>query len=221
MARKKTEIPAGRGYHHGNLRQALLDAALALVEAGEEQGVSLRTVASRAGVSNAAPYRHFQDREALMAAVATIGFDRLLESLRRARESASEGEELLANATAYMAFASKNIGLYRVMFEESHLAIRFDEGLARSGAAAFRELEDLVGARLPGIGCEGEAKRVATAIWAGLHGAALLASGRFIPVGDPPDQERAEAEGMAVARLLIERFSEPRRPSGRRGTGRS
>jgi AcrR family transcriptional regulator len=210
MAKKISKIPAGRGYHHGNLRRALLDAALALIEAGEEQGVSLRTVAARAGVSNAAPYRHFKDREALMAAVATIGFDRLLESLRRARESASDGEELLANATAYLAFASKNIGLYRLMFEESHLAIRFDEGLARSGAAAFRELEDLVSARLAGIGCEGEAKRVATTIWAGLHGAALLASGRFIPVGDPPDQERAEAEGLAIARLLIERFSEPR-----------
>ena len=107
---KKTEIPAGRGYHHGNLRQALLDEALALIEAGEEQGVSLRTVAARAGVSNAAPYRHFQDREALMAAVATIGFDRLRESLGRARESAGEGAELLAMATAYLAFASKMFG---------------------------------------------------------------------------------------------------------------
>jgi hypothetical protein len=107
------------------------------------------------------------------------------------------------------------------MFEESHLAIRFDEGLARSAAAAFRELEDLVGTRLPGIRGEGEAKRVATAIWAGLHGAALLASGRFIPVGGPRDQERAGAEGMAIARLLIERFSERRTPSRRRGTGRS
>ena len=218
---KKLEIPAGRGYHHGNLRQALLDAALALIEAGEEQDVSLRTVAARAGVSNAAPYRHFQDREALMAAVAAIGFDRLLESLRRARESASEGEELLANATAYLAFASKNIGLYLVMFGESHLAIRFDEGLARSSMAAFRELQDLVGTRLPANCGEGEAKRVATAIWAGLHGAALLASGRFIPVGGPGDRERAEAEGMAIARLLIERLSEPRRTSLRRGAGRS
>ncbi len=108
--------------------------------------MSLRTVAARAGVSNAAPYRHFKDREALMAAVATIGFDRLLESLTRARESAGEGEELLANATAYLAFASKNIGLYRVMFTENHLTIRFDEGLARSATAAFQELEDVVGA---------------------------------------------------------------------------
>jgi AcrR family transcriptional regulator len=80
---KKLEIPAGRGYHHGNLRQALLDAALALIEAGLEQGVSLRTVAAWAGVSNGAPYRHFKDREDLMAAVATIGFERLLQALRR------------------------------------------------------------------------------------------------------------------------------------------
>jgi AcrR family transcriptional regulator len=217
MARKR-EIPAGRGYHHGNLRQALLDAALALIEAGEEQGVSLRTVAARAGVSNAAPYRHFQDREALMTAVATIGFERLLESLRRARESASEGEELHANAMAYVAFASKNIGLYRVMFTENHLAIRFNEELARSSTAAFQELEDLVSTRLPAICGEGEAKRVATAIWAGLHGAVLLATGRLIPVGGPRDEERAEAEATAVARLLIERFSEPRTPPRRRVT---
>ena len=214
---KKHEIPAGRGYHHGNLRQALLDAALALIEVGEEQGVSLRTVAARAGVSNAAPYRHFQDREALMAAVATIGFDRLLESLRRARESAGEGEELLANAMAYLDFASKNIGLYRVMFTENHLVIRFDEGLARSSTAAFQELQDVVGARLPATCGEGEAKRVATAIWAGLHGTALLASGRLIPVGGP----RAQAEATAVARLLIERFSEPKGPTRRRAAGRS
>ena len=218
---KKPEILAGRGYHHGNLRQALLDAALALIEAGEEQGVSLRTVAARAGVSNAAPYRHFKDREALMAAVATIGFERLLQSLRRARESAGEGAELLAMATAYLAFASKNIGLYRVMFTENHLAIRFDDGLARNSAAAFQELEDMVGARLPATSGEGEAKRVATAIWAGLHGTALLASGRLIPVGGPRDEGRAEAEGTAIARLLIERFSEPKRPSRRRVAGRS
>jgi AcrR family transcriptional regulator len=221
MARKKSEVPAGRGYHHGNLRQALLDAALALIEAGEEQGVSLRTVAARAGVSNAAPYRHFQDREALMAAVATIGFDRLLESLRRARESAGEGAELLAMATAYLAFAAKNVGLYRVMFTENHLAIRFDDGLARSSTAAFQELQDVVGARLPATRGEDAAKRVATAIWAGLHGTALLASGRLIPVGGPREEGRAEAEGTAIARLLIERFSEPKMPSRRRATGRS
>jgi AcrR family transcriptional regulator len=218
---KKPEFPAGRGYHHGNLRQALLDAALALIEAGEEQGVSLRSVAAQAGVSNAAPYRHFKDREALMAAVATIGFDRLLQALRRARETAGKEAELSAMATAYLAFASKNIGLYRVMFTDNHLAIRFDDGLARSSTAAFQELQDVVGAQLPATCGEGEAKRVATAIWAGLHGTALLASGRLIPVGGPRDEGRAEAESSAVARLLIERFSEPKGPSRRRVTGRS
>jgi AcrR family transcriptional regulator len=218
---KKSKIPAGRGYHHGNLRQALLGAALALIKAGEAEGVSLRTVAARAGVSNAAPYRHFKDREALMTAVATIGFDRLLEVLKRARESADEGAELLAMATGYLAFASKNIGLYQVMFTENHLAIRFDEALARSSTAAFQELEDVVAARSPATCADGEARQVATAIWAGLHGTALLASGRLIPVRGPRDEGRAEAEGTAIARLMIERFSEPKSPSRRRVTGRS
>jgi AcrR family transcriptional regulator len=212
---KKTDIPARRGYHHGNLRQALLEAALALVEAGKEHGLSLRTVAARAGVSSAAPYRHFQDREALMAALATIGFDRLLQSVRRARESAGEGEELIANAMAYLAFAAKNIGLYRVMFTENHLAIRFDEGLATSSTAAFQELQDLVGRRLPTACDEDEVRRVATAIWAGLHGTALLASGHLIPVGGSSDEGKAEVESRAIALLLIERFFEPRKPSRR------
>jgi AcrR family transcriptional regulator len=216
---KKLEIPAGRGYHHGDLRQALLDAALALIEVGEEQRVSLRTVAAQAGVSNGAPYRHFKDREALMAAVATIGFERLLQALRRARESSGEGAELLAMANAYLAFAAKSKGLYWVMFTENHLASRFDEGLARSSSAAFQELEDAVGARLPATCAEGGAKLVAEAFWAALHGTALLAAGRLIPVGGPRDEERAQAECAAIARSLIERFSEPKTPSRRQVTG--
>jgi AcrR family transcriptional regulator len=213
---KNPEIPAGRGYHHGDLRQALLDAALALIEAGLEQGVSLRTVAARAGVSNAAPYRHFKDRAALMAAVATIGFERLLQALRRARESPSEGAELLAMANVYLAFAAKSKGLYRVMFTENHLAIRFDDGLARSSSAVFQVLEDVVAARLPAACAQGGAKLVAEAFWAALNGTALLAAGRLIPVGGSHDEARAQAESAAIARSLIERFSEPKTPSRRR-----
>ena len=74
--------------------------------------------------------------------------------------------------------------------------------------AAFAEL---------GPAFEKSSGHKATAIWAGLHGTALLASGRLIPVGGPRDEGRAEAEGTAIARLLIERFSEPKRPSRRRG----
>jgi hypothetical protein len=107
------------------------------------------------------------------------------------------------------------------LFTENHLAIRFDDGLARSSTAAFQELQDAVGARLPATRGEGEAKQVATAIWAGLHGTALLASGRLIPVGGPREEGRAEAEATAIAGLLIERFSEPKMPSRHRATGRS
>ena len=73
----------------------------------------------------------------------------------------------------------------------------------------------LVGKRLPAACSEDEVKRVATAIWAGLHGTALLASGHLIPVGGSRDEGQAEVESMAIARLLIERFFEPRKPSRR------
>ena len=120
-----------------------------------------------------------------------------------------------------MAFAARSKGLYRVMFSVNHLAIRFDEGLARSSSAAFQELEDAVGARLPATSAQGGAKLVAEAFWAALHGTALLAAGRLIPVGGPRAEERAQAESAAIARSLIERFSEPKTPSRRRVTGRS
>ena len=111
--------------------------------------------------------------------------------------------------------------MYRVMFTENHLAIRFDEGLARSSTAAFQELQDVVATGLPASCGDDKTKRVATAIWAGLHGTALLASRHLIPVGGPRDEGRAEAEATAVARLLIERFSEPKGPTRRRAASRS
>src|SRR5215470_4643684 len=70
----KTQKKPARKYHHGDLRRALVDAALAIVERAGPGALSLRELARRAGVSHAAPYRHFESREALLAALATEGF---------------------------------------------------------------------------------------------------------------------------------------------------
>lgn len=121
-------------YHHGDLRAAILDAAARMVEKEGAGGVSVREAARRAGVSHSAPYRHFPDREALLSALASQGFDQLMKAL----ESRS-GPEM---TTAYVRFALMHPQLFRLMFAgrrapelEAHFAAAF-AGMGKVGAAA-------------------------------------------------------------------------------------
>src|SRR5689334_9318570 len=91
MARKPAESAP---YHHGDLRRALLDGVLELVaERGHAAGITLREVARRVGVSHSAPYRHFEDKEALLAALASEGFTKLSSALSEARRDVRDDEE--------------------------------------------------------------------------------------------------------------------------------
>lgn len=111
------------GYHHGDLANALVSAALAVVEQEGEAAVSLRDLAQSLGVSRAAPYRHFDDRDALLAAVAAKGFEALNLRYAAALETAGDGRiRLEAACRAFFAFAYEKPGLYRLMFESDLLA---------------------------------------------------------------------------------------------------
>ena len=105
-------------YHHGDLRRALLDAALLMVDREGPKGLSLRAVARLAGVSPAAPYRHFSGKEGLLGAVAREGFIALAESMEAAgRENSGLAlAEFRAIALAYVKFAAANPSHFRVMF---------------------------------------------------------------------------------------------------------
>lgn len=103
-------------YHHGDLRNALLAAAREILDEAGVSGLSLRAVARRAGVSQTAPYRHFKDKAALIAAIATDGFLVLKDTLEAASDEGQEGEGLHSLGRAYVNFARKNTGLYRLMF---------------------------------------------------------------------------------------------------------
>ncbi|RWP22918.1 MAG: TetR/AcrR family transcriptional regulator [Mesorhizobium sp.] len=107
-----------RPYHHGDLRRAVIETALDMLR--EEKGwqFTLREVARRAGVSHAAPYKHFSDKAALLAEIAMIGFDRLRESLSAAKSEAPKTlrDEITPIARAYVAFGTDNPALYRLMF---------------------------------------------------------------------------------------------------------
>jgi AcrR family transcriptional regulator len=109
-------------YHHGDLANALVAGALTLVEQGGAEAVSLRDLAQSLGVSRAAPYRHFEDRDALLAAVAARGFEDLNVEYEAALATSGNGAaKLRATGRAFFGFATRRPGLYRLMFQSDLL----------------------------------------------------------------------------------------------------
>jgi AcrR family transcriptional regulator len=158
------------GYHHGDLRAACVRAALELLEERGETALSLRAVARRAGVSPAAPYRHYADREALVSAVAAVGYRELAERLAAAHRSPSSPEQLARVAVAYVQFALERPALFRIMFGEPCDRDN-DERVAATAAVALY-VRGIVERVFPGPDADAEA--LATAIWALVHGLAFL-----------------------------------------------
>lgn len=191
-----------RGYHHGNLREALIDAALRLISEKGPAGFTFAEAARAAGVSPAAPYRHFRDRDALMADVAQRGFEAFATALEAAwdRGRPNPREALNRVGRAYLAFARNEPATYAAMFEGG---IAFGQHPALHAAAdrAFNVLRE---------GCESlfssapAGKRpptlmVALHIWAMSHGIASLfargdASRRPLPMS---------AEDLLEAGVLV------------------
>jgi AcrR family transcriptional regulator len=152
-------------YHHGDLRRALMDAALAEVERVGPDLVNLSGLAKSLGVSQPAPYRHFADREALLAAVAARGFESYDAALDEAVASGSRFAAPTRIAAAHVSFGLAHPGLYRLMFAPYPAAE--DHG----GEAAFARLLEAVRA----IGYGQGARRRALRIWAAAHGLIMLA----------------------------------------------
>ena len=166
-----------RGYHHGNLREALISAALDLIAQKGPAGFTFAEAARAAGVSPAAPYRHFRDRDALMADVARRGFERFEQRLTAAwgegRPNALASLERMGSA--YLGFAREEPAYFSAMFE-SGLPIADHRDLQEAGDRAFAVLrqacEAIVAAR-PQKG-RPPAMMMALHIWALSHGIASL-----------------------------------------------
>ncbi len=166
---------AGRRYHHGELRTALVQAALDLLADDGADAVSLRAVARRAGVSAMAPYRHYPDKEALLAAVAVQGFDGLRDVLRAADDAASAGQALVAQAVAYVRYALENPALFRLMFGPKRLEMHPE--LAAAGNGAYAVLATRVAAETP---ADRDRDARALGCWSLVHGlASLFLDGRI------------------------------------------
>ena len=160
--------PANATYHHGDLRAACLSAALELLEEGGATALSLRAVARRAGVSPAAPYRHYVDREALVSAVAAVGYRTLAERLVAAHPAPATPEQLASVAVAYVQFALEQPALFRMMFGEP--CDRDNDERVAATAAVSLYLREIVARCFP----QADAEALAPAIWALVHGLAFL-----------------------------------------------
>jgi AcrR family transcriptional regulator len=155
-------------YHHGDLRAALVRAALDLLDESGETELSLRAVARRAGVSPAAPYRHYADREALASAVAAVGYRELAERLAAAHPMPSTPNELARVAIAYVEFALERPALFRIMFGEP--CDRDSDERVAATAAVSAYVRGIVERTFPNA----DADAMATAVWALVHGLAFL-----------------------------------------------
>src|ERR1700753_4270537 len=109
-------------YHHGDLRDTLVQAALGEAERGGPQAISIKALAKRLGVSQPAPYRHFADREALLEAVTAEAFRQFNVIMREAIEQPGKGSKLSRFAQAALAFGLERHGIYRLMFASRTMA---------------------------------------------------------------------------------------------------
>ena len=184
-------------YHHGDLRAALLDAALELVARDGAAAVTLRGVARAAGVSAMAPYHHFADRAALIAAVAVIGYDRLFDQKLGALATApgDARSALVAGSRAYVAFILDNPELYRLMKGPEVADRAADPALAAAAARPGTKLAELIAALGPLTVPTGTASEM---LWAFVHGLGLLGIDGYLRASDAV---LATAEAGAAALL--------------------
>ena len=155
-------------YHHGDLKRALLEAALEMLDEEGAEGIGLRELARRVGVSAAAPYRHFRGRQALLEAVATEGFRRFSAMMAAKEQDLPEIEQLPAMAEAYVRFALVQPALFRLMFSRQ-VDKTGNRALHDAAIEAYASLAKAAAREVPDAPSEG-----AVVAWSFVHGLAML-----------------------------------------------
>jgi len=188
-----------RGYHHGNLREVLIQQGVKLIEEKGVEGLTLREIGVRAGVSRTAAYRHFPDKTALLAAISEAAFTEFANCLERARDSvpgASEGNcvaRLAAMGRAYLLFARDFPAYYDAMF-----GLRCDLGShqparGEAGDRAFEVLRNvIIEGQQSGELQAADAELIALAVWTMSHGIVSLG----LSAGLQPEDQQGIQQGM-------------------------
>ena len=203
----RAPVPAVRGFHHGHLRQALLDAALA---APDIEGLSLRQLATGLGVTPAAAYRHFASREDLLLEVARVGFTRLESRFAQAFDIAQPPVDALEAkarfqrlALAYLQFADDEPPLWRLIFGAQGAAYRaLTDLLDRRNSYDYLPAA-LLGLHRTGVVPHPPTERDALFAWSAVHGAASLRAGRVPGALMPLDDLACEVATRVVHSLRL------------------
>ncbi len=207
MSWSKDDRDGPRGYHHGNLKEALLRAALELIAEKGPAGFTFAEAARWAGVSPAAPYRHFRDRDELMANVALRGFQQFEVALRRAWDGGRPDALMALDrlGKAYLGFARAEPAFYSAMFEAG-IPMSASPELRDAGERAFTVLRETAETLCAQMSPKGRppALMVALHLWAMAHGVASLfgrgdAARRSLPMSP---EELLEANTLIYLRGL-------------------
>ena len=171
-----TATEPGKGnYHHGELRELLMDLALARIAMDGTEKFSLRALAREANVSATAPFRHFSNKHALFAALATEGFEQLGERVTAvAQSSESVDQRLLAAAMTYIEFAQNNPVAYQLMFGAILGDFSEFEGLGAAASGAYEVLDKLLVEVVEAKQLHFDELVLGGLIWSAIHGIASL-----------------------------------------------
>lgn len=196
---RTVESARGReSYHHGNLRQALIDAGLAIVTERGLDALSLRACAARAGVSHAAPAHHFGSLQGLLSELAAIAFRRFHAVIAEEQAGCAQSpeERLRAAARGYLRFATGQPDLFRLMFSARRLDWSLPE-LLDASAAAYAQLADTV-RPFQRDGSEAEGLRLRILVWSTVHGYAHLLLEGYLPGRTVPGDWREHLPDLAA-----------------------
>jgi len=190
---KKQSIRCATPYHHGDLRDALVCAAEKLLEDRGASGLSLREVAKLAGVSHAAPYRHFHSKAQLLEAVAKSGFERLALSIATVRRDhpGDPVEQLMAAGQAYVEWAIANPERTRLMYGGMMKSDTVPEDLHDAAESAYESIYQVMDeGRRKGVFGGQDTNDMVVSAWSLVHGLTmlLLGSGKLDPTG--PEEVR-------------------------------
>lgn len=193
MKREVNSVKIERGYHHGALREALIDAAEAIIAERGVEGFSLREAARRAGVSPAAPGHHFGDARGLLTAVAARAFRDFGDALEAGNVGPDRRARIRGQGLAYVRFALANRARFQLMWRKA-LLDREDPALMAAGDRAFDILDRTARGEAPPAGPDMIGLAPSIAAWSIVHGFVELAlSGAF---GTGPEELEAATERL-------------------------
>jgi AcrR family transcriptional regulator len=198
-------VPAKRRYHHGDLRTALIRAALDLIARNGVKGLALTDAAHLAGVSVAAPYRHFKDKEALLAEIASEGFTLFRDALAKAAQSHPRHsvKRLVAMGMAYVEFAQQHSAHFKVMWEGGFPKDNYP-AVGQTAYEAYLLLEKAAIDLLPQAHPSRQ-KALVCAAWSIVHGyASLNLEGELDVITAEPNQKTLLRNSL---HLLLDPFA--------------